>query len=615
MVGGLINIVSYGANDLYLTGAPQITFFKIMYRRYTNFSIESIALDLGTFNFNDEINIPFPKVGDLVSNTYLQINVPQIHFLRTDTAADLSTDEINILTTPFPIPLSAQQLEIINDYDTILNYIVYNMAGYRTAVQNQNVINQSPTQYIDTILASIGSTSNTNYINALERALQYETSIGNTLMKFILDYRNSDVQTILTNQHQDITSFTVSKIFNLIKTAVNTSTQVKDYYFKLTRLQHSLTTDSQSQYAKFAWINKLGHAIIDKIDVNIGGQRIDRHYGDWLNIWYELTGCTYQERSYNKLIGNIKPMTTFDRNAKPAYTLTIPLSFWFCKKLGLAFPLIALQNDTLSLTIKLNKFDDCAYIESLPTFDQNDDPISPAILALSLSDIWDNLGLSLTGTLLVDYVYLDTLERRRFAQSSHEYLIETVQTLSLEDLSDPEQTVTLDFDGPSKELIWSIKKNSYINNNSTNIKMPFNYSLTPQGIGNPISTSLLMLNGVERFNNKHLNGNYFNYVQPHYHHNKTPADGINMYSFSLFPEEHQPSCSCNFSKIENPRLIITLDPSSFLYNLSDIDPVVVFGSDQDEILETTININIYSLRYNIIRIIGGMGGLAYQYIS
>jgi hypothetical protein len=84
MTAGLINIVSYGANDLYLTGAPQITFFKVVYRRYTNFSIESISLDMGTFNFNEEINIQFPKVGDLISNTYLQINLPNINLLKTN---------------------------------------------------------------------------------------------------------------------------------------------------------------------------------------------------------------------------------------------------------------------------------------------------------------------------------------------------------------------------------------------------------------------------------------------------------------------------------------------------------------------------------------------------
>ncbi len=109
MTGGLINIISYGVGDLYLTGSPQITLFKLLYRRYTNFSKESISIPIGTINFNDEITVELPKVGDLLNNSYLQLTIPQIHLLRTDTATNLTTDELQTLQAPRPSPFMEMQ--------------------------------------------------------------------------------------------------------------------------------------------------------------------------------------------------------------------------------------------------------------------------------------------------------------------------------------------------------------------------------------------------------------------------------------------------------------------------------------------------------------------------
>jgi hypothetical protein len=631
MTAGLINIVSYGANDLYLTGAPQITFFKVVYRRYTNFSIESISLDMGTFNFNEEINIQFPKVGDLISNTYLQINLPNINLLKTDTAGDLSEEQINILNLPLtPTVDQSAYFLIADNYNNINNYMTINMGAYSVAISTKNIINQSTSDYVTNILKYFGNgtyTGNSNYINSLNNAYNYENTkkINNqhyyNYYQFVLNYKCSDIYTVLSELSTTfIENSTVAQIYSIINNTVNLCIKVKEYFYKATLAKTAFNKESTSHYAKFAWIQKVGLAIIDRIDVNIGGQRIDRHYSDWINIWHELTGTNFQKNLYNTLIGNVSELTTFDRNARPAYTITIPLTFWFCKKLGLAFPLIALQNDIFSITVKLNKFEDCAYVESLPiTYvdpsTQLSTTIEPPLLPLSLSDIWDNNGLYLTGSLLVDYIFIDTLERRRFAQSAHEYLIEVVQNYSLEDLSDNRQVLTVDFDGPSKEIIWNTQKTEYLSENSNYIKYPFNYSLNVSGIGNPISNAMIMFNNTDRFNNTFLNNNFFNYVQPFSHHTRTPCDGLNLYSFALFPEEHQPSCTCNFSRIANPQLILNINQLAFKYNLSDIDPSISFNSSDDIILDTTININVYSVRYNILRIIGGMGGLAYQYIA
>ena len=612
MTGGLINIVSYGFDDLYLTGAPQITFFKVVYRRHTNFSKESVSLPLGELNFNNEINIPVPKIGDLTRGAFLQLDIPSVKFLKTETAADLTKSEKTVLETAFDIPLTSDQLAIASDYQTVLDFMAINTNGYRIAVDNKDIKNQTTETYVNSILAVLlYSGLDTEYEAALLRALTYENSINNRKTYFLSFGMSNIKETLNTTIVEDskYDDYTIQDVFNMVSIAINVSKEVTNYYFKKVQEKRDLEIQYGSRYAKFAWVEKLGHAIIDRIDINIGGERIDRHYGDWINIWYELTSSSFQDNAYNRLIGNVREMTTFDNNEKPKYILTIPISFWFCKNPGLAFPLIALQYSTFSLTIKLKKIESCAYIEKLPTKDQDGNDID--ILALSLSDIWENVGLNINATLLIDYIYLDSLERKRFAQSAHEYLVETVQYMSLENVTDQRQSITFDFSGPCKEIIWIAQKMSYVEEESTNNKLLFNYSYSVNKIGNPILSSKLTLNGYTRFESTH--NNYFNYLQPNSHHMRTPSDGINVYSFSLYTEEHQPSSCCNFSRIGNSNFVITINPKMFVYKKSDVDPSITPDSEDDEVLSTAINIRIYATRYNILRIIGGMAGFAYQY--
>lgn len=608
MVGGLINIISYGISDLFLSGNPEITFFKILYRRYTNFAKESIIIPIGDIKFEDEVTVEIPKIGDLISNTYLQLVIPEIKLLRTDTASNLTSDEITTLTTPRPSPFTSEQIAIQADYPIINIFMAINMNGYRVAVSKLNIQNITSTEYGNAILnvLTFNNSEDINYNNALNRALTYEESVKNYSNIFYLTKKISDIKYILTTiqgQNNGFLNYTIPQLFQIIKDAKDVSIKVKEYYFKKVKEYKDTNIINASNYAKFAWINNLGYAILDRIDINIGGQRIDRHYGDWMNIWKELTSYTAQDDVYNNLIGNVKELTTFDSNAKPQYNINIPLSFWFCNRLGLAFPLIALQYSVFSITFKLNKFEKCAYLEKLPT----------DITGSNLSEIWDNMGYTINANLLIDYIYLDKLERRRFAQSAHEYLIETIQQMSLTNLAEPEQSITLDFTGPCKELIWYAQKTAYVNEDSYSLKLPFNYSLLSNYTNNPIEKSQLLISGHKIFDL--FNSSFYNYLQPYEHHRRTPIDGINVYSFCLFPEEHQPSGTINFSVLTNPMLNININKNMFKYNSSDIDITIVKNSDQDIDNTTNINIVIYTIKYDILRIIGGMAGFAVRHLT
>ena len=345
MGGGLLQLVAYGAQDVYLTGNPQITFFKVVYRRHTNFSIESIQQTFnGNVNPNSRVTCQISRNGDLVHKLYIAFG---------DVA-----DNVN-----------------------------------------------------------------------------------------------------------------------------------------------------SSKY-------------IDKVEIEIGGQMIDRQYGEWMEIWNELSLPKGKKNGFSAMVGNA---------ATAAEYKYLPLEFWFCRNIGLAFPLIALQYHEVKINIEFS----------------------------------GDLPASANATLCADYIFLDTDERRRFAQLSHEYLIEQVQFTGAEEMSSGKLTAKLSFNHPVKELIW-------------------------KGSVGGCGSAKLMLNGNDRFAER--DQKYFTHVQPYQHHTNIPIDkNINVYSFALKPEEHQPSGTLNMSRIDTAQLKLSGG----------------YSADNQ-------NVSIYAHSYNVLRILSGMGGLAYS---
>ena len=462
--GGLMQLVAYGAQDIYLTGNPQITFFKVVYRRHTNFAMESIEQTFnGSANFGKKVTCTISRNGDLIHRVYLQATLPQV---------------------------------------------------------------------------------------------QLQTSDGSG--------------------------------------------------------------------AQFRWLNWVGHNLIANVELEIGGQRIDKHYGDWLHIWNELTQEAGKQAGYAEMVGNVpelvnlliqggetcdsdcgagEPNTAAEvRNCAPEYTLYIPLQFWFCRNPGLALPLIALQYHEVKVNLEFNTLSNLCW-------DYADG--GAASSAHQIRDRVASAGL-VSASLYVDYIYLDTDERRRFATVSHEYLIEQLQYTGAESVTSSSNKIKLNFNHPCKELVWVVQRDSYLSCDDSTInpwkgQQPFNYSdwwdravlesgysvTRVEGMAghNPIVTAKIQLNGHDRFSERE--GKYFNLVQPYQHHTNVPAVGINVYSFALKPEEHQPSGTCNMSRIDNATLILTL--SNNTVNASN-----------------SAQVRVYAVNYNVLRVMSGMGGLAYS---
>ena len=528
MGGGLMQLVAYGAQDVYLTGNPQITFWKVSYRRHTNFAMESIEQTFnGQADFGRRVTCTISRNGDLAYRTYLQVTLPEI---------------------------------------------------------NQQMKNSSGAVYA-------------------------------------------------------------------------------------------------------RWLDFPGEQMISQVEVEIGGQRIDRQYGDWMHIWNQLTLTTEQQRGYFKMIGNTSQLTfitdpSFNdvdgpcesnaprqvcapRNALPETTLYVPLQFWYCRNPGLALPLIALQYHEVKINLDIRPIDECLWAGANLAADCTGSGKVTTAYNQSL----------VAASLYVDYVFLDTDERRRMAQNPHEYLIEQLQFTGDESVGSSSNKIKLNFNHPVKELVWVVQPDANVDYcaslecgqtlYSLFGAQPFNYTdavdalpnaihafggsdaiaststafingdlfndagagdegvtawpnygmpnldsamnsgvsdagtfvLTEASVDmhcwgeNPVVTAKLQLNGQDRFSERE--GTYFDLVQPYQHHTRAPDTGINVYSFALRPEEHQPSGSCNFSRIDNATLQLVLSNAT------------VEGTK-------TAKVRVYATNYNVLRVMSGMGGLAYS---
>jgi hypothetical protein len=278
------------------------------------------------------------------------------------------------------------------------------------------------------------------------------------------------------------------------------------------------------------------------------------------------------------------------------YTLYIPLQFWFCRNPGLALPLIALQYHEVRINLEFNTLNNVCW-----EYSNSSDPHA-------VRNRVGQCGLA-AASLYVDYIYLDTDERRKFAQVSHEYLIDVLQFTGGESITSSANKLKLNFNHPCKELVWVVQRDSFVSCDDSVInpwkgQQPFNYSdwwdrsvlesgysvTRVEGMAgkNPVITALLQLNGHDRFQVR--DGNYFNLVQPYQHHTNIPAVGVNVYSFALQPEQHQPSGTCNLSRIDNTTLLLTVSNNAVGTNLSS-------------------TVRVYATNYNVLRIMSGINSV------
>jgi hypothetical protein len=332
------------------------------------------------------------------------------------------------------------------------------------------------------------------------------------------------------------------------------------------------------------YAGRLGYNLIKYVELDIGGQVIDRLYGEWLFLWDTLTMDTDARSKLSNMVGlgvgsgqvSLSNPASCGIGGRPAVpnTAYIPLFFFFTKNPGAALPLIALQYHEVKINIQWNDVKTLAGSFTSNYIAKHPNPTQAAIY--------------------IDYIYLDVEERRRMAQQSHEYLIEQTQFNEDKGITSGNTRIDLTFNHPVKELVWVVQPEKYTNcslalqaDGGAFILQPFNYSAAA------VYEQFLQINGQDRMDRRY--GDYFSKVQPYQHHSGATQPGIYMYSFALRPEEHQPSGTCNFSRIDTATIVMNMSGG------------VTVDDDTN-----SWNVRVYAVNYNILRIMSGMAGLAYS---
>ena len=371
----------------------------------------------------------------------------------------------------------------------------------------------------------------------------------------------------------------------------------------------------------------LGYNFLDNVEIEIGGQVIDKHYGDWLNIWTDLTESIDKKLLLNQMLYGKSARINSEYDIFNDGDIYLPLKFWFCDNPGLALPLIALQYHEVKLNFTLNP---STYASSTGTYtiDMKDCSGSQNLdIEIPIeTNIIDELNV------YADYIYLDTAERKKFAKIKHEYLFEQVQTQGPKSLLTTIRTASIPirFNHPIKELVW-ILDNDAVNACQSQTLTIRNFEI--------VKSALIQLNGKNRFRKR--NGTYFTLNQRYQHHSGSPlkllfeaifsgdagtfhknyskftgspipSEAIHLYSFALHPEKNLPSGSCNFSRLDNVTLELDFfNNSSSNNSYGPTIPCYYNKTNSNNIPPDYRTLWVYGINYNVLRIMSGMGGLVY----
>ena len=519
MPGAISQLVSYGAQDVYLTGNPQITFFKAIYRRYTNFAMESIQQSMdGTTDFGKFPTCTISRNGDLAGAIWIEVTLPSL---------------LGYNITPTP-PISPGSSTLQNASNVIANTSLF------TDTNGHYWQTSNGIAYSNLVAANL---------NGIYYASANTANMSNTAA-----YSGN----IITWPYMTFTGNGMPNTPAISNVSIPTS--------------------------NLRYVNGVGLALFNSIELQLGGQRIDKHYSEWWDIWTELTETSEHLQGYNQMVGRYDPSyynNNWDVTQARGGTYYIPLKFCYNLNPGQYMPLVALSYHDLKLNFDINNYLNCVRCNY---------PVT------SLTSMVGSNPLSISNfKLYCDYIFLDAPERIRMSEIQHEYLVTQLQWQGSEPVTAPSapngttnRKFTLNFNHPVKCLIVAYQAaSSYEQGDAVNGNDIFNYQIPGDDSAEIIESMTLLINGSERFSARP--GAYFRLVQPYQHSLRTPSKSIYLYSFALEDiDSKQPNGSANFTRYDSAQLQMVLNP-----NLPS-------GRFQ-----------IYAPNYNILRVAAGMGGLAF----
>lgn len=522
-------------DNIFTTTNPEITFFKSVYRKYSNFASNIINLDFDSNNNSSSFTeIIIPKAGDLLSKLYLEINLPEC-FFPVKEKVEINVKNLDTIILLFQNLFTINN-KMIKDYFEIVkvnesysSWIIEITQEYK----NFDIYDSAFNSYLTEMVDYVNSTFNKNY--SLSDTFDYNALNLNCFGSISEDIENE----ILIIQQNN-----------------------KDFYFLLNSILYNVyTRDFKNESYKYAWIKNLGYSIIDYVDLYIGDLKITRDYGQLIFINDQLTKSENEKEMLNDLTGNVEKLINFDNKKKEEYSLILPLNFWFCKNYSSALPLTNMVYEDVILRFKFREYKNLAYIEKPNLNNVTEDSELEEIENRYGQDLFDNSKINIR--LIAEYIYLNEDERKYIASRPQKYLIQ--QNQIYEEIIDnqfyniQENKLNIrisNFEHPSKCLIWFFQPLEYYYNldkyteckfcNFTiNDKSPFDYC------GIYLNMNLLV----------HQDKTFFEYLQPYQHLNNSGIDGVYTYWFSLKPLELQPTGNINFSRIKEIMLSLEFNKS------------------------------------------------------
>jgi hypothetical protein len=513
MTGALTQIMSYGSEDMYLTASPQITFFKIAYRRYTSFAIQThFQTPDSPLDFGGECSFSLDTFGDLISNAYLAVDLPAVKLARKT----LPDDSLSIINT---------YLRLIDEY------LAANYKAARILASIISATHLKPIRVVNaftdpSIVSPIKTTGDAvrDWLNQgkLSEVIEYEkVSIYRLLQKI----ENLNVVRYLIPIYNEWGLDDVSRRSMLDILEKRYYMFVKDFRDEILDKKRAAEKRIENvKHFSFAWGKEIGTALIEKTEFHLGGNLIDSQTGEFLSSYEKLFLNQEQTEIYNELIGNVPEIYQYESRPKAARRLIIPLRYCFTLRPSSALPIIAMKNAPPIIDFKIRSLGDvCQFSPSL-----------------TIDDLHLHLG---SVQLIIDHIYLDQEEKMRYYKYSHEYLIETAQQTELSGQYGTTLNIKLPFVGPLKYLAWWVKPDderflsgdSYLSTENSVINM---------GIHDRVSDRMTSA--------------YYELIQPYYHFAKALPPGFNVYSFALNPNEGQNTGTLNASRLRGFQIRIHL---------------------------------------------------------
>ena len=549
MTGGILQLVARGYDDLYIIKDPEITYFKIVYRRYTNFSIQPKIIkfnDNATFGQIGKCKIKL--LGDLVSKVYLGITLPEIdisdeYYTIGDIKVILKKYDIIYTNTDTS---SKIQVHIFYDIRTLIiakiTEVYAQYAYYAELAKNPYDINaQQTAELILAHLKTIGflDANGCNWSFPLLNELFMPNFIHNALS---------------------------SDVFNIFQTGK----------------------------PRFAWINELAHYLVESAEISIGGEVIDTHKSELIRSLSILNEDYEKKRGYNIMIGNTHELTDYNSEIKLPKTLYLPLRFWFCNHFSEALPIVAMPYSPVDITIKFRKFTDVSMTTSFKFKSKKEPKFDPFLMVHYIyvdederKRLCENKHEYLIET--VESGNEQIFDNRNIIEAKNSILIDNISNNIIREYY---IDYKLGFNYTTKTILWIVKPQNIIN---TVDKYDWNFYMYDNiKTYNPITNVKIKFNGRDR-EIRHPYGVY-QYWQPYKFFNSS-IDNLFVYSFALYPQMLQPSGVANFGKLADSSLILYLN-SLLTQNIQENN--------------FKFKVSSYALNYNILRIFSGMGGLAFN---